>query len=273
MSQVCSIFSQLLQLFPRAEFEQAVRQHRGERHARGFTCWGQFVAMLFCQLGRAQSLREICGGLAASQGKLRHLGLSAAPPRSTLAYANRQRPWADLRNRLSAAAGEVPRRGAGPQVPFQKQAAESGRQRHRPVRLAVRLGPFPAHQRRRQAASGARPRRLSAQLLRGHRRQDARPGAGPPDVVRPRHDRGLRPRLQRLRLVRRAERAGRFLCHPIEARGRLRGSRTAPVAEPPRRRAPGRSDFSFPRWPPAAARWCSAASNTSTPSSSARWCF
>ena len=93
MSQVCSIFSQLLKLFPRAEFEQAVRQHRGERHARGFTCWGQFVAMLFCQLGRAQSLREICGGLAASQGKPRHLGLSAAPPRSTLAYANRQRPW------------------------------------------------------------------------------------------------------------------------------------------------------------------------------------
>ena len=92
-SQVCSIFSQLLKLFPRAEFEQAVRQHRGERHARGFTCWGQFVAMLFCQLGRAQSLREIRGGLAASQGKLRHLGLSAAPPRSTLAYANRHRPW------------------------------------------------------------------------------------------------------------------------------------------------------------------------------------
>ena len=73
MSKVCSIFSQLLKLFPRAEFEQAVRQHRGERHARGFTCWGQFVAMLFCQLGRAQSLREICGGLAASEGKLRHL--------------------------------------------------------------------------------------------------------------------------------------------------------------------------------------------------------
>ena len=86
-------FSQLLKLFPRSEFEQAVRQHRGERHARGFTCWGQFVAMLFCQLGRAQSLREICGGLAASEGKLRHLGWSAAPPRSTLACANRQRRW------------------------------------------------------------------------------------------------------------------------------------------------------------------------------------
>jgi hypothetical protein len=65
MNRVCSIFSQLLQLFSRVEFEAAVQQHKGERHARGFTCWGQFVAMLFCQLGRAHSLREICQGLAS----------------------------------------------------------------------------------------------------------------------------------------------------------------------------------------------------------------
>lgn len=93
MNRVCSIFSQLLQLFPRAEFEQAVKQHRAERHARGFTCWGQFVAMLFCQLGRAHSLTEITQGLRASEGKLNHLGLTAAPAKSTLAYANQHRPW------------------------------------------------------------------------------------------------------------------------------------------------------------------------------------
>ena len=93
MNRVCSIFSQLLQLFPRLEFEQLVLQHRAERHARGFTCWGQFIAMLFCQLGQAHSLREICGGLASCEGKLRHLGLPAAPKRSTLAYANEHRPW------------------------------------------------------------------------------------------------------------------------------------------------------------------------------------
>lgn len=93
MNRVCSIFSQILQLFSRLEFESAVRKHKAERHARGFTCWGQFVAMLFCQLGHAQSLREICGGLAASEGKLKHLGLPAAPARATLAYANEHRPW------------------------------------------------------------------------------------------------------------------------------------------------------------------------------------
>jgi Transposase DDE domain/Domain of unknown function (DUF4372) len=98
VTRVSSIFSQMLQLFSRTEFERAVLEHRAERHARGFSCWGQFVAMLFCHLGRAQSLREICGGLAASEGKLRHLGLPDAPKRSTLAYANEHRPWALYRS-------------------------------------------------------------------------------------------------------------------------------------------------------------------------------
>jgi hypothetical protein len=93
MNRVCSIFSQLLQLFPRLEFEAAVKKHKAERHARGFSSWGQFVAMLFCQLGRAHSLREICGGLACCEGKLKHLGIPLAPKKSTLAYANEHRPW------------------------------------------------------------------------------------------------------------------------------------------------------------------------------------
>jgi hypothetical protein len=86
------VFGQILKLFPRSEFEQLVRATKAERHARGFSCWQQFVAMLFCQLGNAQSLREICQGLASVEGKLNHLGLEAAPSRSTLAYANEHRP-------------------------------------------------------------------------------------------------------------------------------------------------------------------------------------
>jgi len=89
-----SLFSQLLAIFPRADFAAAVRKHRAERAAKGFDCWTQFVAMLFCQLGRAHSLREICGGLASVEGKLNHLGVGAAPRRSTLSYANAHRPAA-----------------------------------------------------------------------------------------------------------------------------------------------------------------------------------
>lgn len=69
MNGVCSIFSQLLHLFPRLEFQQAMQETNAKRHARGFTCWGQFVAMPFCQVSQARTLREIYGGLAAGEGE------------------------------------------------------------------------------------------------------------------------------------------------------------------------------------------------------------
>src|ERR1700687_5383959 len=93
MPRVCSIFSQILRFIPRAVFESAVCEHQTEKHAKGMTSWSQFIALLFCHLGGARSLREIVGGLAASEGKLRHLGVDRAPTRSTLAYANQHRPW------------------------------------------------------------------------------------------------------------------------------------------------------------------------------------
>lgn len=115
MRQFSSIFSQLLKLFSRADFEKAVSKHKASRAAKGFECWTQFVAMLFCQLGRAHSLREICGGLASVEGKLNHLGVERAPARSTLAYANAKRPWElfeevfmCLLQRCQAAAGPKP---------------------------------------------------------------------------------------------------------------------------------------------------------------------
>ncbi len=87
------MFAQILRLIPRTTFHKAVLEHKAERHARGFTSWGQMVAMLYCHLAQARSLREICNGLAASEGKLKHLGVPTAPHRSTLAYANEHRPW------------------------------------------------------------------------------------------------------------------------------------------------------------------------------------
>ena len=93
MEQVSSIFGQILRFFPRAIFNAAVHKHQGDKHAKGMSCWGQFIALMFCHLGRGESLREIAGGLAASEGKLKHLDLNRAPARATLAYANEHRPW------------------------------------------------------------------------------------------------------------------------------------------------------------------------------------
>ena len=93
MVRVASCFAQVLELIDRHGFGRAVRDLDAERGAKGFRSWDQFVAMLFCQLGSANSLREICGGLSTAMGRVVHLGMKSAPKRSTLAYANEHRPW------------------------------------------------------------------------------------------------------------------------------------------------------------------------------------
>lgn len=94
MVRVASLFSQLLQKIPRDAFEGLVQKHRSERYAKGFSSWTHLVAMLFSQLAHADSLREICNGLACCEGKLLHLGIRDTPRRSTLSYANNHRPAA-----------------------------------------------------------------------------------------------------------------------------------------------------------------------------------
>jgi hypothetical protein len=92
MRAFCSLFVQILKTIPPGQFSQLVRRTESEKHAKGFTSWQQLVSMMFCHLGRAQSLREIEHGLRSAEGKLNHLGIKA-PPRSTLSYANAHRPW------------------------------------------------------------------------------------------------------------------------------------------------------------------------------------
>jgi hypothetical protein len=94
MVRTTSLFGQILSHIPRNEFAGLVAKHRAERYSKGFSSWTQLVAMLFSQLAHADSLREICNGLACCLGKLKHLGVDGAPKRSTLSYANEHRPAA-----------------------------------------------------------------------------------------------------------------------------------------------------------------------------------
>lgn len=93
MIKVASIFAQVLSLVNRREFSRSVAELEAEKGAKGFRCWEQLACMLFCHLASADSLREICGGLASSMGKMVHLGIKRMPKRSTLSYANNHRPW------------------------------------------------------------------------------------------------------------------------------------------------------------------------------------
>ena len=77
MIKVASVFAQVISVINRNHFARAVHQLGAERAAKGFTCWEQLVAMLFCQLAAAHSLREISGGLASLDALVDHLDIHA----------------------------------------------------------------------------------------------------------------------------------------------------------------------------------------------------
>ena len=85
-----TLIGQLMQMFPRLEFQNAVKEAGTEYHARGFTSWNHFTAMLFGQLAGQDSLRGIEAGLATQAQSLCHLGITPIH-RSTLSYANEHR--------------------------------------------------------------------------------------------------------------------------------------------------------------------------------------
>jgi len=87
------IFAQLLDLLSRYEFNKCVSRYDGNRRVRSFSCWDQFLVMLFAQLTYRESLRDIESCLRAMQTQLYHLGIRGSVSRSTLADANETRCW------------------------------------------------------------------------------------------------------------------------------------------------------------------------------------
>jgi hypothetical protein len=106
LAPFCSFFQQILKFIPRGEFDNLVAKHSTERHARGFSSWNQYVAMLYCQFGGAQSLRDICDGLDSMQGKTSHLGIGTTS-KSTLSYANKHRSYRLFEDAFYAVLGRV----------------------------------------------------------------------------------------------------------------------------------------------------------------------
>jgi hypothetical protein len=94
MKEPSCLLAQILRLLPHNKFDLIVAAHKGEKFAKGFTCYAQLVAMLYLHLSQARGLGEACDGLQLAGPKLRHLGLDKAPPRSSVAYANDHRPAA-----------------------------------------------------------------------------------------------------------------------------------------------------------------------------------
>jgi hypothetical protein len=112
LSHNSTVFSQLLKLLSRHEFESLSKQHHSGRSFRTATRWSQFVTMAMGQLSGRDSLRDIVENMSAQAHRLYHLG-SAKLSRSNLASINEDKPaalyealsafpWADFRKTKSA---------------------------------------------------------------------------------------------------------------------------------------------------------------------------
>ncbi|HEY5902215.1 MAG TPA: IS4 family transposase [Anaerolineales bacterium] len=80
----------LLQLVPWGAFDRSVRQHRSDRHCKGFDSRDHLVSMLFAQLSDVHSLRELELRFNQHHRQRYHLGVDPIR-RSTLAEANARR--------------------------------------------------------------------------------------------------------------------------------------------------------------------------------------
>ena len=92
MSHHNTIFSQLLKLIPRHEFDSLAKQHHEGRKLRKMSRWSQFIALGLAQLSGRSSLRDIVSNMSAQLNKLYHLG-AALVSRSSLSRVNEQQPY------------------------------------------------------------------------------------------------------------------------------------------------------------------------------------
>lgn len=101
------VFSQVLSIIPRYEFDKIIRKHQGDKRYRSLKSWRQFLYMMFGQLTYRHSIKDIVNCLGSHQKALYHLGIGKLVSDTTLTRANKNRDWkiwADLASYLTSVA-------------------------------------------------------------------------------------------------------------------------------------------------------------------------
>ena len=94
MNQNKYIFSQIVDLLPRHEFNKCVNRYNGNKNVYNLSCRDQFLALMFGQLTNLNSLRGIVLCLNAPPHSLYYLGFRTKKfTLSTLSRANHFRDW------------------------------------------------------------------------------------------------------------------------------------------------------------------------------------
>lgn len=120
MHQGKYVFSQVMDLVVRYQFNQCVKRYDGECRVKSLTCWEQFLALSFGQLSFRNSLRDIIICLTAHQEKRYHLGFKSIVYLPTLARANEHRDWRIYRDFATLLIAETRRLYANDKLPILK---------------------------------------------------------------------------------------------------------------------------------------------------------
>ncbi len=93
MNQGKYIFSQIMELISHKQFQTLIRRHKGDYKVKDFSCWKQYLCMVFGQLTHRESLSDTLLCLKANADKTYHLGIGDVAAKSTLSTANENRSY------------------------------------------------------------------------------------------------------------------------------------------------------------------------------------
>ena len=87
------VFAQLASHLNRSKFNRIVAKYQGDSYIKVFSCWNQLKVLMFGQLSRRESLRDLMVAVKAHSGKAKFLGFGDSVTLSNLAKANQTRDY------------------------------------------------------------------------------------------------------------------------------------------------------------------------------------
>lgn len=87
------VFAQLASHLNRSKFNRIVAKYQGDSYIKVFSCWNQLKVLMFGQLSRRESLRDLIVAVKAHSGKAKFLGFGDSVTLSNLAKANQTRDY------------------------------------------------------------------------------------------------------------------------------------------------------------------------------------
>jgi hypothetical protein len=97
MSDITTIFRQILSMIPQRQFEKEAETAGYNRYTKHFNVWNQFKVNLYAQISGKMSLRDIETGLSVQHNDWYHLGLKNVS-RAQLSYVNQRKSYEIFRH-------------------------------------------------------------------------------------------------------------------------------------------------------------------------------